>query len=98
MTIRAYTDSALKFAADSAAWGAIRPYAFYTTGYPGEWEETADNGHGGLDLSWAFHEQESAIRDAAPQRYVDEIADQLEQGIDEGWDAEQLRCVLELMR
>lgn len=98
MKLRDYTDAALKFAADSAAWGAMEPFARYTTGYPGQWEETTDNAHGGLDLSWAFHERAAVIRDEAPRRFISDLAALLEQGIDEGWDAEQLRCILDLMR
>lgn len=38
------------------------------------------------------------IEKEAGQHFINEIADRLEQGIDEGWDADQLQEVLKLMK
>jgi hypothetical protein len=51
-----------------------------------------------LDISWAFHESSEKIEKEAGQHFINEIADRLEQGIDEGWDADQLQEVLKLMK
>ena len=38
------------------------------------------------------------IEKEAGWHFINEIADRLEQGIDEGWDADQLQEVLKLMK
>lgn len=102
MTINEYTTAALRFAKDSAEWHEIDERCWYTTGSMSTtddwWEESSDNANGGLDLKWAFHESDEAIRKEAPQRFINEIADLLEQGIEEGWDAEQFGELLKLLR
>lgn len=90
MTITAYTNAAIKFAKDSADWADMDTRAFYSTSGTDIWAETCDNAHGGLLLDWAFHLSEDEIRTSAPQKMLD-------QAIDEGWDAEQLGAILELM-
>lgn len=97
MTIKDYTAAAKRFAKDSRKWGGLDQYKFYTTDGD-EWVESSDNANGGLDLSWAFHESEGTIRAEAPQRFLDQLADLLELGIDEGWDANGLASILDLMR
>lgn len=59
--------------------------------------DTDDNAHGGLDVSWAFHESPEYIMAEAPQRFIDEIAAQLEQAIGETYNAaeEDLRRLME---
>ena len=97
MTINSYTNAAIKFAADSADWNELDSSAFYSTSVTDTWAETSDNAHGGLLLDWAFHLSEDEIRARAPQEMLDQLATQLEQAIDEGWDADQLGAILELM-
>ena len=97
MTITAYTNAAIKFAKDSADWADMDPRAFYSTSNADIWAETCDNAHGGLLLDWAFHLSEDKIRASAPQKMLDQLASMLDQAIDEGWDAEQLVAILELM-
>lgn len=102
MTIKDYTTAALRFSTDSANWGSLDPYKFYTTGslttHADWWAESCDNAVGGLDISWAFHESVDAIHAEAPQRFIDQISAQLEQLIDESADAQQLAALLDLMR
>lgn len=97
MTIAAYTTAAIKFAADTAEWADLDPYAFYFTSVPDTWAETSDNANGGLLLDWAFHLSEDQIRARAPQEMLDQLAAMLDQAIDEGWNAEQLGAILEIM-
>ena len=97
MTITAYTNAAIKFAKDSADWADMDTRAFYSPSGTDIWAETCDNAHGGLLLDWAFHLSEDEIRTSAPQKMLDQLASMLDQAIDEGWDAEQLGAILELM-
>ena len=97
MLLKDYIDAAKTFAEDTKDWGNINQYAYYTTNGNG-WDESCDNASGGLDISWAFHETDDKIEKEAGQHFIDEIAARLEQGIDEGWEADQLNEVLKLMK
>ncbi len=97
MLLKDYIEAAKTFAEDTKGWGNINEYAYYTTTGNG-WDESCDNAAGGIDVSWAFHESTEKIEKEAGQHFIDEIAVRLEQGIDEGWNAEQLQEVLKLMK
>lgn len=55
MTLKEYTEREIQFAKDTKEWGHLDKFSHYTTGQWEDWEETSDNAHGGIDLSWAFH-------------------------------------------
>jgi hypothetical protein len=97
MLLKDYIESAKVFAEESKDWRNLNEYAYYTTN-GNSWEESCDNASGGIDISWAFHESAEQIEKEAGQHFVNEIADRLEQGIDEGWEADQLQEVLKLMK
>ena len=97
MLLKDYIESAKIFANETKDWKNLNEYAYYTTKGDG-WEESCDNASGGIDSSWAFHEDAEKIEKEAGQHLIDEIANRLEQGIDEGWDADQLQEVLKLMK
>lgn len=97
MLLKDYIESAKTFAKETKDWGSLNEYAYYTTNGNG-WDESCDNAPGGIDISWAFHESAEKIEKEAGQHFINEIADRLEQGIDEGWDADQLQEVLKLMK
>lgn len=97
MKIAEYTESALKFAKDSRRWYGMTPGKFYTTEGGDGWAETCDNAHGGLDVSWAFHESAAEIRRLAPQKFVDLLANLVTCGIDGEWEPEGFRHILDLM-
>ena len=63
MTIAEYTESVRAFARDTAEWGGLDPYRYYTATRSG-WEETCDNAHDGIDVSWAFHRPDVTDEDA----------------------------------
>lgn len=90
-----YMSAAQKFAADTQSWGGIIDTLFYTTDGSGGWKESCDNAHGGLDVSWAFHRSPVQIKLEAPQRFIDMLVEQVEQGVDESFDAEQWMTLLE---
>ena len=70
ITVKEYTEACKAFAKDTAEWDSVRPGQFYTT-YGSKWRETSDNGHGGLDIEWAFHESDDYIEKNAPQEMID---------------------------
>lgn len=53
ITEKEYLTQCLRFSEDSEEWGNLEHNKFYTTGQ-NDWIESSDNGHGGLDVSWAF--------------------------------------------
>ena len=66
MTVKEYTEACLKFAVASRGWSAVDKSQFITTQ------------NGGIDISWAFHQEEAAIREEAPQRLMDYFRQELE--------------------
>lgn len=98
MLVKEYVESCVRFAHDTSKWPKLNGIKFYTTAPDCGWEESCDNAHGGLDVSWAFHESAEVIAQEAAQRFINEIAAHLEQGINENWEAAQLNEVLKLMR
>lgn len=71
MTYNEYLDICQIFARDSEAWLGIDDGAFYTTAQTSAgWEESCDNAHGGLDVSWAFHKTEKEVKEEAPGMYA----------------------------
>mgnify|MGYP000846430245 FL=1 len=77
MTVKEYTEACLKFAAASQGWAQVDETQFITT-HDGSWEMTADNQNGGIDVVWAFHRDEAAIREEAPQRLMDYFRQEIE--------------------
>ena len=60
---------------------------------------TADNQNGGIDISWAFHHEEAAIREEAPQRLMDYFRQELELAAGSGPDmGEIVATVRDLMQ
>lgn len=92
-----YLKGALAFARDSQNWSAMPNDKFYiTTGC--DWDETCDNAEGGLDISWAFHEKADDIRAAAPQHFINELVENVEQGLGEEFDEQQWKATLDLFK
>ena len=89
MTYEDYLTACLSFAKDSQEWYGIMQRKFYLTdGYDccGEWYESCDGDHGGLDVSWAFHMAADDIRKEAPGRYAREIVDLVRVSLDNALD------------
>ncbi len=76
MTIKEYTEAALKFAEASKAWNSLDESQFITT-HEGSWEMTADNQNNGVGIEWAFHLDEAAVREKAPEKFLDYIRAEL---------------------
>jgi hypothetical protein len=65
MTIKEYVFICKKFAFDSREWYELPDGPWFTTAGIEEWEESCDNAHGGIDVSWAFHKTDETIEAAA---------------------------------
>lgn len=89
MFLANYTTICINFANDTKEWGNIDPYKFYTT-QGVSWVETADNAHGGLDVSWAFQMSNEQIKRYAHKEYLKQLQAAVEQAIDEDFDSEQV--------
>lgn len=68
MTKNEYLKICVKFAEDTANWGGLEN-KFYSTHTAG-WVETADNEHGGIDVSWAFHQSQEYIEAHAAEQFL----------------------------
>ena len=77
VTVQEYTDACLKFAKASASWDELDQSQFITT-FDKSWEMTAENQNGGLDIAWAFHQDEDYIKANAPQKFVDYFHQELD--------------------
>ena len=77
MKLDDYIDKCKKFSKDTKKWAALDEYKLYTTSPIDCWEETPDNAHGGIDVSWAFHMKAADIQKQAPQKFVDLLIDEL---------------------
>lgn len=73
MSLDEYESACRKFAADTRDWDALEPYQFYTTNGPRDWKASCDNAHGGLDLTWAFHQTQRDIYNLAPGRMIEQL-------------------------
>ena len=95
MTVLEYTNACLKFAKESADWADLDPRKWYYANNAGYLVEDYDHNQPGIGVSWAFHEGENFIRTHAPRHFLEYLVIQLEQGLDEGFDADQWRRLAE---
>ena len=92
MTLEDYITACKSFAADTEDWYSLEPGQFYVAN-GSDWEETCDNAIGGIDLKWAFHEEDGYIEREAPVQFCYELTQELRQGLDEDFDADQWAAV-----
>lgn len=95
MTLAEYTTACLKFAKESADWGDLDPRKWYYANNAGDLVEDYDHNQPGIDVSWAFHSDPMHIVDNAVTRFLYYLVNQLEQGLDEGFDTDQWRSLAE---
>lgn len=95
MTLLDYTNACLKFARESADWTDMDPRKWYYANNAGYLVEDYDHNQPGINVSWAFHGDQKYIVDNAEERFLYYLVNQLEQGLDEGFDAEQWRSLAE---
>lgn len=68
MTKKEYLTACIKFAEDTVNWGGLEN-KFYST-HDVSWVETTDNEHGGIDVSWAFHQSREYIEAHAAEQFL----------------------------
>lgn len=73
MSLDEYESACRKFAEDQRSWEGLEPGQFYTTNGPGDWKESCDNAHGGLDVSWAFYQTKRDIYNLAPTHMIKQL-------------------------
>lgn len=95
MLLHDYIESCMKFAADTKDWAKLDYYKYYTATQNGNWEESCDNVHGGLNVDWAFLLSESNVMRLAPDFFVKECRDKLISLIDNNVDYDTLRKAID---
>ena len=96
MNLEEYTLTCKEFAHDTESWGGLTDCRFYTTDGVGCWDESCDNAHGGLDISWAFHCTDAEIERRARRRYESELKQELNDALDDrDFDLQQWRATFE---
>lgn len=88
-----YLKACHDFAQETTNWIGLDEYNFYTTTGNG-WAESSDNASGGIDVSWAFHEDVN--RENAWQHYIEELEKQVELADADEWDDEQCQAIRDL--
>lgn len=90
--VKNYAEICKRFSNDTAEWGGLDEYKFYTTG--GEsWEEASDNAHDGIDVSWAFHLMDEEIEMRAAEELFEQLMNELDLADSEGWDSENFKKI-----
>ncbi len=83
MTYDEYVAACKDFSKNSQEWIRMENGKFYTTNQTSEgWEESCDNAHGGLDVSWAFRKAEKDVEKEAPGMYARQIVETVKCMID----------------
>jgi DNA-binding XRE family transcriptional regulator len=98
MNVREYEESCRAFAKESAEWGGVDEHKFYTTTGSGEWEETCDNRHGGIDVSWAFHRSDRLVRAMSAEMFRSALLDFVQGQQTEGEPGEALEVLEKLLK
>lgn len=96
MTISDYINDCVDFARETEEQETFDVYKHYTTVGKG-WEESSNNAKGGVDVAWAFHMSPLAVTRFAPQYFISGVADVLSQAIEEEWDKERMKGIVDLM-
>lgn len=97
MTFYAYLNDCNDFARCSADWSELDPRKPYITTNGHGWQESCDNSNGGIDVSWAFHQDPADIFDYAAQHFADSFTQLLQLAIDnDDRDPDQLQAIVDL--
>lgn len=83
-SVEKYAEICKKFAADTAEWGGLDEYKFYTTD-GSDWTETADNANNGVDVSWAFHLSSEEIEQRAAEELFEQLLNELDLADSDNW-------------
>lgn len=90
-SVKNYADMCKKFAKDTAEWGGLDNYKFYTTSKSYEqWEESSDNANNGIDISWAFHLSDEEIEMRSAEELLEDLMNELDLAVSEEYEIEQI--------
>lgn len=92
MTNKEYLKICIKFAKDTENWGGLGN-KYYST-YDAGWVETTDNEHGGVDVSWAFHQSLDYIKEHAVEEFLADFQTAMDLLEDAGTKETALRTAL----
>lgn len=93
-SVQRYVDCCKKFSADSAEWGGLSDYNFYSTNGISDWTETCDNAGDGIDLRWAFHLSEKEIEQRAAEELFERLVEEIQLAVDDEWSLEDIQYTL----
>lgn len=91
-SVKNYAEICKKFSYDTEEWGGLDGYKFYTTD-GASWEETSDNAHGGVDVSWAFHLTDEEIEMRAAEELLEQLMNELNLADSDGWDSDSFKAI-----
>lgn len=86
-SVEKYAEICKKFAEETADWGGLDEYKFYTTDGFG-WTETADNANNGADVSWAFNLSADEIEQRAAEELFEQLMNELDLADSDNWDSD----------
>lgn len=92
-SVEKYAEICKKFATETADWGGLDEYKFYTTD-GSSWTETADNSNNGVDVSWAFHLSAVEIEQRAAEQLFEQLMAELDLADSDGWDSDGYQNIL----
>lgn len=88
-----YAEICKRFSIDTAEWGNLDEYSFYTTN-GSSWKETSDNAHDGVDVSWAFHLTEEEIEMSAAEELYAQLMYEINLADCDNWDSDSFEIIL----
>lgn len=90
-----YINTAKKFSHDTMDWTKLGDGFYTSCKSTNDWEESCDNSMNRIDVSWAFQMSEAEIEQQAISRLYEMLTEELQQAVDEGYDTEQLQCIVD---
>lgn len=89
-----YAEICKKFSHDTAGWSGLIEYNFYTTD-SGDWSETSDNAHDGVDVKWAFHLTDKEIEMRAAEELFEKLMEELDLAISDKWNSGEFETIFD---
>lgn len=86
-SVEKYAEICKKFAEETADWGGLDEYKFYTTDGSG-WTENTDNVNNGADVSWAFHLSADEIEQRAAEELFEQLMNELDLADSDNWGSD----------
>lgn len=91
-SVKNYAEICKSFSKDTSEWGGLDDFKFYTTD-GASWEETSDNAHGGVDVSWAFHLPDDEIEMRSAEELLEQLMNELDLADSDGWGSDSFKAI-----